>query len=196
MTRQTIAVDIDDVLAAHAEAFVDHSNANYGTNITIEEYIEEWSKLWGVGHDEVERRATEFHHPDIVGNFGAFEAALPVLNSLKENRNLVIVTARRKKLLDTTRNWLSHHFDGVFSEIHFVPIWEPNNTVTKADICTSIGPQYLIDDLVRHCNLAAEVGIRPLLFGNYSWNQGESQQDVTRVKNWQEVLEYFDDKSR
>ncbi|MGH7157308.1 MAG: 5' nucleotidase, NT5C type [Candidatus Saccharimonadales bacterium] len=193
MARETIAVDADDVLAAHIEEFVAHSNKYYGTNLTPEDYTERWGVLWGVDDEEVGRRASEFHKPEIVGNFGVIEEAELVLRALKRSRELVVVTARAKHITDTTSEWIERHFPGVFSETHFVPIWEPGNTLTKADICRHIGASYLIDDLVRHCIVAAEAGIQPVLFRRIGWDQGESPHPkVVQVNNWQEVLEYFD----
>jgi uncharacterized HAD superfamily protein len=40
MTRQSIAIDIDDVVVAHVDAFIEFSNKNYGTNYTIEDYVD------------------------------------------------------------------------------------------------------------------------------------------------------------
>ena len=97
--------------------------------------------------------------------------------------------------VEPTYEWVKKYFPGVFEGVHFVPIWETNNKVTKAEICQQIGADYLIDDLPRHCNLAAEVGIKALLFGDYSWNRNEEiTEGVTRVKDWPAVVEYFDEK--
>jgi 5'(3')-deoxyribonucleotidase len=194
MSRETIAIDVDDVLAAHIEAFVAHSNVMYGTNLTPEQYSEVWSEIWGVDHNTVEQRALEFHHPEIVGNFGVIKDAQEALEQLKVKRDLVIVTGRSKHIIDTTKDWLGKNFPGLFSDVHFVPIWEPDNKITKADICVDIGADYLVDDLIRHCNLAAQVGIKAVLFASHAWNQDEElHPDVTRVDNWQEVVEYFDE---
>ena len=196
MKREVIGVDADDILAAHIEAFVEHSNRYYGTQLTPEEYTEQWDVLWGVDHDEVERRAWEFHTPEIVGNFGAIAEAEVVLRSLKRRRDLVIVTARAEHIVDTTLEWVEKHFPNLFDEVHFVPIWQPGNTITKADICRDIGANYLIDDLIRHCNVAAEAGIQPMLFRRVKWDQRqEPDPRVVEVKSWQEVMEYFDAKS-
>lgn len=192
MTKQTIAIDIDDVIAAHVEAFVLYSNSNFGTSLSPEDYREHWSELWRVGHDEVERRALKFHAESSVAYYDHFQEAPAALSELSRHFNLVVVTARRKIDVEATHEWLKRHFPGVFSDIHFVPIWEPDNTTTKADICHQINAEYLIDDLPRHCNVAARGGIKALLFGNYSWNRSESiEPGVERVHTWQKVLEFF-----
>ncbi|HVS58298.1 MAG TPA: hypothetical protein VHD60_00990 [Candidatus Saccharimonadales bacterium] len=193
MNKPIIAVDMDDVLAGHAEAFVAFSNATYGTRLTVEDYSDHWDKLWNVEREEIERRAAAFHAPGTTLQYRADQSAKHTLKKLKANFRLVIVTARSKGEVDITYQWINKHFVDVFSEVHFVPIWEINNRTTKADICRQIGAQYLVDDLAQHCNTAAEAGITALLFGDYPWNRGVAiAQGVRRVRGWQEVEEFFD----
>ena len=192
MKRGSIAIDLDDVLAAHVESFVAFSNANYGTNLGVEDYRDHWANLWGVENEEIERRAAKFHIPETVSAFAVKEEAKMALQKLSDGHDLYIVTARRQKLIDTTTEWVDRHFKGIFKDTRFVPIWEPNNTITKADICRQIGARWLIDDLAGHCNIAAQGGIEAVLFGDYAWNRNEEiVSGVTRCKNWDEVLNYF-----
>ena len=194
--RPTVAIDVDDVLAAHADAFISFSNRRYGTNFSIEDYHDDWPKLWGISHEEMEKRAKEFHTTQSVAKYQLIQEADNVILKLKESYRLFLVTARPKYNIESTYDWINRNFSGVFEDIHFVPIWEPNNTVTKADICKQIGADFLIDDLPQHCNIAAQGGIKALLFGDYSWNRNEEiLNGVTRVKDWNEVLKYFNEKS-
>lgn len=193
MAKKTIAVDLDDVLAQHATAFVSFSNAYYGTNLNPEDYDDYWMNLWGeLPDEEIERRAAEFHIPETTLAYAKIEEAEPVLTRLRQDYDLVIVTARPKQIIPATYEWLNLHYEGVFGDVHFVPIWEPDNKTTKADICNEIGAEFLIDDVVKHCNIAAEGGITALLFGDYGWGKKETDPRVTRVKDWQAVQEYFD----
>ena len=192
-SKPVIAVDIDDVLAEHIEAFLEFTNKNYDTNFIAEDYLEQWSVLWGISHDEVVERAIRFHIPETIGGFAVIEDAQYALNKLKVTHDLVVVTARPQSTIDSTLKWVELNFPNIFSDIHFVPIWDPGPKATKAEICQRIGADYLIDDLVRHCNLAAETGIKAVLFNRINWKQPEKiHPDVIVVKNWQEVLEYFD----
>ncbi|MDB5169901.1 MAG: hypothetical protein JWN82_297 [Candidatus Saccharibacteria bacterium] len=193
MHKATIAIDLDDVLALHAAAFVQFSNERYGTNLQPEEYDDVWVNLWGeMEWAEVLRRAAEFHTSERTLAYAKIEEAGAVLAHLKQRFRLVIVTARPKHLIETTHQWLAQHHADVFDEVHFVPIWEATNTITKADICKQIGANYLIDDSVKHCNIAAEGGITSLLFGTYRWNRDNIDPRVTEVGNWQAVKEFFD----
>jgi hypothetical protein len=53
-----------------------------------------------------------------------------------------------------------------------------------------------IDDQPKHCVAAADIGIKALLFGEYSWNRTDTLPvGVARVKDWVAVLQYFDEQS-
>lgn len=192
MKRKSIAFDVDDVLASHAESFVEFSNKTYGTAFAVDNYTDNWDKLWGVDEDEVTKRALEFQTLQRIADFNVKDDAKAALAKLNTKYDLYIVTARRQHLVGTSIDWINRYFPNVFKEIHFVPIWELNNKITKSDICKKIGADYLVDDLPRHCNVAADAGVKAVLFGDYAWNRGEKIADnVTRCKDWDELLKYF-----
>jgi uncharacterized HAD superfamily protein len=191
--KPIIAVDIDDVLVDHYEALVTFHNETYGTSLTIHDYISDhWHEVWGTTPEETELRAQAFAAlgvKDRVIKQGVAEA----LVQLSRKYDLVIVTARRKVNVDQTLEWIDERFPHVFKEVRFVPIWDEDSTLTKAEICREVGATYLIDDSLKHCRLAAEAGITAILFGDYGWNQAsELPEGVTRCKDWVAVLEYFD----
>lgn len=189
--RSTIAIDIDDVLAVQIPEFIKFSNQYYGTNLKEDEYNDDWPTVWGLPLEEALVRARRFHEARL-SNFEKIEDAQPVLTRLSKKHKLVIVTARQAYNIDATHEWINKHFQNVFDETHFVPIWEPDNKISKADICRQIGANYLIDDQPKHCNLAADVGIKALLFGDYKWAKTlDIHKDVEIVDNWEKVGAYF-----
>lgn len=194
---KTIAVDIDDVLAANAASFVAFSNERWGTNLTVDDYDEHWSRMWDVSLAETERRSSEFHDSGVIGRYEHFDAAMPVLDILSQQYNLVIITARRKSVADETKRWIADKFPAIFSEVHFAGIWDnhthQSHIQTKAELCVALGADYLIDDQLKHCIGAAEKGIQALLFGDYSWNQAEQlPAAIVRCHDWGAVKEYFE----
>lgn len=193
MTKLRIAIDIDDVLSANAEGFVRFSNERWGTNLTVEDYDEHWGELWKVEHDEVERRAVEFHTSGVVAHYRHDAWAKSVLQRLREHFDLVVVTSRRRLIVKETEAWLERYF----SEVHYAGMWDTlaggRYTMTKAEMCREIGADYLVDDQLKHCLAAAEAGIPAVLFGDYTWNQAESLPErVTRCRDWGEVEAYFE----
>lgn len=198
MSRATIAIDIDDVLADNAAGFVAFSNRKWGTSLRPEDYDEHWAKVWQVDHEEVERRAAAFHQSGVFREYERTDAAVPVLKRLSQDYNLIIVTSRRLEVRDDTVGWIHRHYPGVFTDeaIHFAGIWdvidEHSIHRTKADVVEQLGADYLIDDQTKHCVAVAEKGRETLLFGDYSWNQMHPLPDrVARVNDWAAVERYF-----
>jgi len=193
MSRQLIAVDIDDVLVDHYEAVLEFHNSRYGTNHKLADYVtDHWSKVWGLDEKETERRAREFAALGVAGR-AIKKGAADGVRALHRDYDLAIVTVRRKVNVEPTLAWAEAEFPGVFKEIRFVPIWEEAGAPSKAEVCKEIGADYLIDDSLKHCELAAAAGIHAVLFGNFPWNQADKlPAGVTRCKNWPAVVEYFE----
>lgn len=197
----TIAVDLDDVLSAGAQGFVDFSNKRWGTNLTVDDFTERWAEIWEVDLEEEKRRAHIVYDSGIMRRYKRLDRALPVLTKLSETYKLVVLTSRVRRIEKDTMEWLDKHFPGIFTEVHFAGFYDEltsdSHTYTKAEISREIGADYLIDDQLKHCFAAASAGIEAILFGDYSWNRTEElPAKVTRVKNWQEVGEYFARKSK
>lgn len=199
---KTIAVDVDDVLALAAKDFIAFTNARWGTTLTVDDFDEHWAKVWQVDHAEELKRKDEYISSGTIKNYDHFPDAVEVLNKLKKNYKLVVLTSRIKILNKDTRDWIDKYFTDIFSEIHFSGIWDDPNKLssekihyTKAEVFNKICADYLIDDQLKHCIAVAEAGMPALLFGDYKWNQieGPLPKNITRAKDWLEVLTYFDE---
>lgn len=197
MPRQTIAIDIDDVLADQAAAFVEFSNNQWGTSLQVNDYTEHWAELWGIDVDEVRIRSDQYHDSGTIGRFKHKPEALPVLKRLHERYSLVVVTSRRRIVRDETLSWIQQHFEGLFDDVHFAGFFDDLHDAkwshTKAEVIVELGADYLIDDQPKHCLATAEAGVDSVLFGDYPWNTlGELPPKVTRCITWSDVERYFD----
>lgn len=203
MAKKIISIDIDDVLADSAKAFVAFSNKHWGTTLTVDDYTEDWAKMWQVerndaGITEVRNRAEKYmSHIVNHDSLNAYDA----LVQLKKTYDLIVVTSRRTSMKGDTLKWIESHFPNIFKEdkIYFAGMWDTISfdtfTQTKGDILNSLGADYHIDDQPKHCLAALKHRIQPLLFGDYSWNRDEELPDeIVRVKNWSAVLRYFESK--
>lgn len=200
MKRKKIAVDIDDVLAVNVPAFIEFSNKTWGTNLTVHDFDEHWQKMWGLDDDEFRKRVDEFDRSSFRIDQEHIQDAPEVLKKLAVSYDLVITTSRRKVYEKETIDWMESRYGGIFQEIHHAGIWDDltngAHLATKADLCNQIGADYLIDDQPKHCLSLVGSSVQPLLFGDYPWNNlHDLPQGLVRVHNWQEVLEYFDERS-
>src|ERR1035438_7252667 len=105
MKKESIAIDLDDVLAAHVEAFIQFSNAQFGTNLTIDDYDDHFANIWNVEQKEIERRSKLFHVPNNYAELEVKEESKEALRRLNSEYNLFIVTARGSGLVEISFDW-------------------------------------------------------------------------------------------
>lgn len=188
--KPLIAVDVDEVLAQHNAALAEWHNQAYGTNNTADSFVtDKWEKIWGVTFEEAERRAEEFHATGAHKRMKPVEGSAEALTLLKNHFKPVIITVRRKSIIQTTKDWLSEHFPGIFEEVYFIHYWDEQDRTTKAELCQKLNAHCLIDDSLNNCSQAAGLGIPAYLFGNYTWNQSpELPHGVIRADSWNDIL--------
>lgn len=194
--KRIIAVDIDDVLSLHAEAFVEYSNRTFHTKFNVDDYDEHWADLWGIDNEELERRVQAYHDSGVMEAYQPRDGAISVLKRLTLDYSLIVITSRKTAMTEITTAWLTRHYPDIFSSVHHAGMWdivdESSVHATKAKLSKELGASFIIDDQLKHCVESAEIGIKALLFGDYKWNHTDSLPlGVTRCKDWAEVEEYF-----
>lgn len=194
--KPVIAVDIDDVLALSVDRFIEWSNSRFGTSLTFDQYVEDWSELWGISQIETTERVNQMYREGLPARYSRVDESVNVLNNLKPDYQLIVATARRSAEHMLTRDWIKKHYPAVFEDVHFAGIWdeitEQSPKKTKARLCEQLGVDYLIDDQVKHCLGANSVGVKALLYGNYPWNSYiDLPQNIQRVSSWKEIENYF-----
>lgn len=200
MNKPVIAVDIDEVLSPLHLPFLKHHNETYGTKLKYPDPQGRYymHQLSGETHEVNIARLEKFVNSKAFADIRPIDGAVQAIKKLEEKYELVILTARQLFYLDVTHIWLSRHFPNVFRDVHFVGLQRNSQDMhmPKAKFCKKIGACYLIDDAFKTVVECPAEGIEGLLFGSYHWNQaGDLPKGVTRVRNWQEVLEYFDARS-
>jgi hypothetical protein len=195
MSKEVLAIDIDDVAVKHVEGFICWSNTTYGTTLTSDDYSESWDELWNIDKEQVEERKKLFFTDEIVGSFEIVEGAGAGITALSGIRKVVGVTSRRESLRTITEQALELIAPGAVDEVIFATYFRDGQkfTMSKAEICPSIGATVLIDDHLKHCLAVSEVGVKAVLFGEYAWNRSDDQlpDNIVRAKDWSEVLMYF-----
>jgi len=201
MNKPIIAVDADDTIFDENNALRLYMNQHYGFRHMPKDYdvpgpfYNYWQNIWQLSPEETAARYEEFALSPYKAKLEPLTNAIEVLQNLRHDYDLVVITSRDHRVVTMTHRVLTEHYPGVFKDVHFVPLWGGNQKATKAKICVDIGAKYLIDDSFEHCQLTAKAGVNALLFGDYGWNRDQALTPlVTRVKNWAAVKEYFDAK--
>lgn len=197
--KKVIAVDLDEVLSTQLETIRLFNNKHYGSSHTPEDYTIEapywryFESVWQVDDAEGDRRVEHYISSGGLSDQGTVPGAIEAIKKLKRRFKLVIVTNRLQSHADETHRWLNRHFSKIFDDVRFTSVWGDKGSSAKAKISKDIGADYFIDDNLNHCLAVAEEEITCLLFGEYGWNREEvKNKKIIRVKNWDEVLEYFD----
>ncbi|EPQ61079.1 hypothetical protein GLOTRDRAFT_69266 [Gloeophyllum trabeum ATCC 11539] len=181
-----IAVDLDDVLCQTNAYIADWHNRNYGSKMSLDDfhYYHYWKNpYWGTP-DETNEKVKKFYEGGEILKAEPVPGALEGVTNLRElGYRLIIVTARMRKLLETSWKWLEEHFPGVFESVicigQFEEISEDEGheivtKLTKAEVCRSLPATLLIDDSLDNALSPQQPHthkpIPVLLFGTYPWN--------------------------
>lgn len=191
-----LAVDIDEVLGNFVSAINQFIADRYSSHHSVSEYhVYEFAKIWNCSKDEANIRVHEFFDsPYFKTAIHPIPGAQQALENLSKVCNMSIVTSRQYAIQDHTIQWIETHFPGLFQKIHFGNHFALNGkSISKSEICRSLGAEVLIDDNPTYAIECAEAGIKVLLFdyeNSYPWSKTELVNGhplVTRVHNWGEV---------
>jgi uncharacterized HAD superfamily protein len=197
--KPILACDIDEVLAHFIPSLALFHNDQYDTNLTSDDFSShEFHLIWGGTVEECNDKMELFYESDhFLSQLRPVQSALESLQSLREQFEIHVVTARHDRLKDTTTRWIETHYPGVFSDIHFGNHYlsEGKKKRSKSQMCLEIGAVALIDDSYTYAKDCASAGIPVVLFGDYPWNRehciaqlNEPKEMVVRVRDWQEAI--------
>ncbi|MEK6886570.1 MAG: hypothetical protein AABW88_01940 [Nanoarchaeota archaeon] len=188
-----IAIDIDEVLSPFVPAMLKWHNQAYNRAdkpTDFNSYI--FEEHWGITREECIKRIKLFTStPDFHQNIKPFEECFDVLNYLKQEHELYVLTSRQKELTDETKRWINKHFSSTFKDIYFSNELNPENiSNTKGYLCREKGIELMIDDNYKFAIDCAERGIKVILLdrnGEYGWSKGELKPNIVRVQSWNEI---------
>jgi 5'(3')-deoxyribonucleotidase len=194
MAKETLAIDIDEVLYPFLDEFIVHHNAEYNTQLTREDFDSyNFEGPLGLEIPEMVKRVYAFTGMTADIQVDPLKEARESIVKLSDKYDLVVVTARHPSFEDITINWLERHFPDYFKHVEL--IGHPalvDKPLTKAEVCLRLGATALIDDSLLHTTQVAEIGIKGILFGNYKWNQMDVLPErVVRCENWSAVLKHL-----
>ena len=193
-----IGVDIDGVLADVISKILEWHNRVYGTNYRKEQIVNfQFERLWGGTHEQAKKKIfEEFYHSEEFDDTKPLDGAVDVLKKLSKKHKLVAVTARPAEIKAKTKDWLDEYFPEIFSEVFYNDDWENVGVYgSKVEICQKNHIALIIEDSVENAQAFAEEGI-PALLLDYPWNQSDAlPENVTRVKNWDEIVKLINSNS-
>jgi 5'(3')-deoxyribonucleotidase len=194
--RETIAVDVDEVLFPFADEFIKYHNGTHGTELAHHHlYSPALATEIGVTELEAAERIYTFHRELNDATVEPLTTAREAIGLLAAKYTLVVITARNPEFQDRTTEWLAQHFPDTFKSVNAIGHYnlQGNGALTKAKVCQRFNAIALIDDSLGHVRECAKQGMQGILFGSYPWNQANSlPPGVTRCLDWESVLRHLD----
>ena len=189
-----IGVDLDDVLAESFSSMDDFHNEKYGTSLKKEDHFTfDLTKVWKATKEECRKRMTEFNHSKHNENIKPIIAAQKGLQILTKKHRVVVITSRMESFRHKTEEWLQKHYGDHNLDVHHANHYYGLNEHKKSHICQKLGVDVLIDDCLEYAEECGDENISVLLLDN-PWNQTENlPKNVTRVKDWEDILEKIKD---
>lgn len=189
-----IGIDLDDVLSLSMQEVINFHNDTYGTKINIKDVntYNLW-EVWGGTVEEAVRKVHEFHKSSYAKEAKPVKYSQEVLNKLKKNNELYIITARKDDIKNESEEWVNKYFPNTFSNIYFTNHFstDPNKKTTKKKVCDDLDIDIFIDDSLGNALECSDTKRKVFLL-DYPWNQMDKlPANVVRVKSWKELGGYI-----
>lgn len=198
-SRPVIAVDIDEVLLPLHEHFLYHHNEQYGTKFVYPDPEGRYllQEFTGEEVPVLLQKLRTYYESGETKHLQPLPGAVAAIKQLRKRYDLVIISNQQLFQGKYSQIAIKKHFGNAFKDIYFTALPAPgHDPLSKSEICKKVGATYLVDDTIKNAVHCAAEGIEVILFGDYHWNKQEDlPAGITRCRDWQEVLEYFDGKS-
>lgn len=169
--KPAIAFDLDDTLHDITGAFLEFHQKTYGHTILFESAPASLAQALGISDEEETGRWDKFFSEPMCLDIRPFEGTRDVLENLKKNHTVILVTNRSKEWIPQAKAWIEKHLNGIFEEIIFVK--ELSKEISKAEICKKKGIETLVDDEPNNIEPCDKYGVRGVFFDR-PWNRNNN----------------------
>jgi len=190
-----IGIDIDNVLAELSTIMNLWHKDKYDYYIPNHKRTKFWLTFsWNCSQEEATKRLLEFYESEDFKKTPPVKGAVKAINKLAKKHELHVITSRPIYTEKETLRWLDEHFSlQNFKKIHINgQCIKDKICKTKVEICEELGIKLMIEDALHFAEDCAEKDIKVLLL-DWPWNQTNNlHPNITRVKDWKEILEKID----
>ena len=167
-----IWVDLDEVLAKFLDAFLAYHNDTYGTDYKFEDAFDyDFWKVRGGTREEIIEKVYDFHKTAYFEDIKPVEWALPVLQRLKQDHTLYLITSRQDSIQEQSKARIHKHFPDIFTDFFFVNHFSTEGVQRKkSDVCNEVGIDVMIDDSLVYAEDCLAPGREVLLYKR-PWNE-------------------------
>lgn len=187
MKKLNLCIDIDGTVT-EPYYWLERANRYFGRQVAPEDVtVYEIHKVLDVGEDDYNKFYALYGkllHRESKARFGAGES----IRRLYRRHRIHFVTAREEKMRETSVEWLARH-QMPMDSIHHL------GSHYKVDKARELKSDLFIEDSYCNALQLAKAGFDVLLI-DCTYNKGPLPGNVTRIKNWSEIEEIVEAKSR
>jgi uncharacterized HAD superfamily protein len=184
-----IGIDLDDTISNSRDIMVQFHNKLNKSDFSVNDIKKYnlWDN-WGGTLETTIKELEKFHHSDYANNIKPLAGAKEVLENLKKNNELYIITARANSIKKDTEEWIEKYFPNIFSKIYFTNEFSHGvSEITKKKICDNLDIDIYIEDNLEFALECAEPNRKVFLI-DHPWNQTDKlPANIKRVKSWKEI---------
>jgi 5'(3')-deoxyribonucleotidase len=176
--KPVLAVDVDEVLAFFIPTLADFHNEVFAADVphplTADSFSSyDFCKIWGgTMEDSYVKMDAFFESAHFKEKIKPVPFAFEMLQQLREDFELHIVTSRQHKIEESTLHWINTYYPDIFTKVHFGNHYtRDGKSRSKPDMCREIGAVLLIDDSLVYAAQCQKASVPVILFGQYAWNQ-------------------------
>ncbi|TDH66755.1 hypothetical protein CCR75_005956 [Bremia lactucae] len=190
--RMQIAVDVDHTLAKMMECAAEWHEEEHGAKIDVETVeSSSWSSIWGE-NDAMAKTHQFYESRHFETGLAVVAGANEVLKPLRKYFALVAITDRPRVVEKQTREWLDHHFSGVFDKLAFVNEESSDRLISRKKLYDDFKVKIAVSSDAAIVEAAANVEYK-VFIGSVPWSKKAVQvsSNVFQVTDWSAAKEVF-----
>jgi uncharacterized HAD superfamily protein len=162
-------------------------NLKKGKKLSKEDFFTyNFWEVRGGTREEAFKFADEFYKSEFFEDAKPIDGAIESIKSLIEKNEIFIITARPASWKKKTEEWIKKHL-GTHFKIFYSNDLHQTSKKTKAQLCSELNVDIMIEDIDDFALDCASSNIRVLLFDK-PWNKNIKHKNIIRVKSWAEAI--------
>lgn len=170
--NRVIAVDIDEVLVPFFPTLTKYYTWRTNKQVHLPaKFAYHYAPLFNITEEESSELVKDFYSSDFHKSMKPIVGAKRRLHDLAKNNTLIAVTGRQSYARDATEELLLEHFGGDIQDIIYCDHFT-KNARNKAEVCSDISADLLIDDSYQSCMDCLNISIPAINFigqPTYAW---------------------------
>jgi len=192
MNKIRIAVDMDEVMVPMLPSLKKHFTRTYKKPVPKRKCLNyNYSQIFDISPKQAQWLVYSFWNSEEAHAMVPFPNSIETLKKMKEHYNLIIITGRQTYAQKCTNRFIDKYFKGIFDDVILTNSYSLSATeqVNKEVVCKNTKADFIIDD----CRLnIMENTVHIPYVGDpiYPWC---SRTDGLKMKNWEEIEDFFCD---